>query len=536
MKSWFTFLVVVLNLSASTHAATEGRTTTTLYINRHFEVRDHEQPVKYVFNRDTRISRVVGSLSAAPRVQRLRFFNGWNLCSLALTATNMLGQLSNSSEGVLSVDKAFSWDMTTRSWMTVAPGQTLPAGAVLWIYANTNVVLPIIGDYSEPTNRQLDPDGAFLPSAGLEAWKLGAMCSNHTAALFATFDASTDAWLSSLPAPRARATNFPSCLPPGGALFAQGDGATALELPAPALRVLYYHQDHLGSSGVVADSEGRVIEETTFYPFGTRRHRHAVDALPEPYQFTQKECDAESALHQVGLRYLPAALARFASPDPKYLHPDKLDSASAQNFLRQPQALNLYAYALSNPLKFIDPTGLEVVWAEGLTKDKAFQKALKILEDTVEGKRILEALENADVRADVGKLPGGHGVEESGHAHMSASIEGTRTRKRREATTAITIDLAKAKKLGLTPYELANVLHHELRHAEIHHLVRPDDTTDDGIAREDARRKREHKDLDVYVPLNARNGRGSGVQTLDQRNADFQKEIKLLPENYLKND
>src|SRR5215204_6118685 len=79
------------------HAATNGGTTTTVYINRYFEVRAHEQPVKYVFNGETRISRVIGSLSTEQRVQRLRFFPGWNLCSLAVAATNLLAQLTNSS-------------------------------------------------------------------------------------------------------------------------------------------------------------------------------------------------------------------------------------------------------------------------------------------------------------------------------------------------------------------------------------------------------------------------------------------------------
>src|SRR5436853_5908191 len=33
-------------------------TVTTLYVNRYFEVRDHDAPTKFVFNRSTRVARV----------------------------------------------------------------------------------------------------------------------------------------------------------------------------------------------------------------------------------------------------------------------------------------------------------------------------------------------------------------------------------------------------------------------------------------------------------------------------------------------
>jgi hypothetical protein len=44
-------------------AAAQSRAETTLYVGKHFEVRDHDQPTKYVFNGDTRIARITGSLS-----------------------------------------------------------------------------------------------------------------------------------------------------------------------------------------------------------------------------------------------------------------------------------------------------------------------------------------------------------------------------------------------------------------------------------------------------------------------------------------
>jgi hypothetical protein len=43
-----------------------SRVSTTVYVGKHFEVRDHDQPVKYVFEGSTRIARVTGSLSGQP--------------------------------------------------------------------------------------------------------------------------------------------------------------------------------------------------------------------------------------------------------------------------------------------------------------------------------------------------------------------------------------------------------------------------------------------------------------------------------------
>ena len=75
--------------------------------------------------------------------------------------------------------------------------------------------------------------------------------------------------------------------------------------------------------------------------------------IPLPHsaeRFTSKERDAESGLDYFGARYFSSAQGRFTSPDP-------LGGA-----LANPQSLNLYVYALNNPLKFVDPTGMVVEW------------------------------------------------------------------------------------------------------------------------------------------------------------------------------
>jgi RHS repeat-associated protein len=101
------------------------------------------------------------------------------------------------------------------------------------------------------------------------------------------------------------------------------------------------------------------VEETAFYPFGLARHEHRLHSEEDPYQFSQKERDAESGLNYFEARFLAARLARFVTMDPKYSHPDQLSGGELASFLANPQALNPYAYVFNNPLCYRDPSGLD---------------------------------------------------------------------------------------------------------------------------------------------------------------------------------
>jgi RHS repeat-associated protein len=105
----------------------------------------------------------------------------------------------------------------------------------------------------------------------------------------------------------------------------------------------------MGSTSVMTDASGAVVEESANYPFGAARVRYSPRGVEDAYQFAQKERDAESGLDFVGARYYSATLGRFASVEPMALQ---------GNDLRKPSfKLNSYAYATNNPINFIDPTG-----------------------------------------------------------------------------------------------------------------------------------------------------------------------------------
>jgi RHS repeat-associated protein len=114
--------------------------------------------------------------------------------------------------------------------------------------------------------------------------------------------------------------------------------------------VFYYFADHLGSSRVVTNATGTIVDESDFYPFGGERV--VVNNDSNPYKFTGKERDPESGLDYFGARYFSSAMGRFSSTDPKGL---------GVRHLLNPQKLNKYTYVLNNPLSLFDPNGMEEV-------------------------------------------------------------------------------------------------------------------------------------------------------------------------------
>jgi RHS repeat-associated protein len=324
--------IVVIRSVVTSHAGTAGgeRVTTTVYVSPHFEVRDRDQPVKYVFNGETRVARITGSLSANTRIQRWQLQAGWNLCGVAVDRATL--------PPAPEIIAAFQWNPVMKDYARVGTGQPLNAGSVVWVKVGTNVVTSLIGNHVEPESVPVGESGTYV-SAGLEARPLqlppGVTVWRYTGKTWQPAFAND---LSSLNGPL-------PILAPGEAIYLHTDQPVELATPDPALRIRYYHQDHLGSSSVVTDSEGVLIEEAAFYPFGALRHEEQLREVEAHYQFTQKERDRESGLQDFGHRYYQPALARWLSPDPMG---------------EKGGGLNLYAYVNQNPLKHVDPNGAEI--------------------------------------------------------------------------------------------------------------------------------------------------------------------------------
>jgi RHS repeat-associated protein len=335
----------LLFMAGAVLAGSNDPVTTTLYIGQHFELRAHDEPIKYVFSGGNRVARITGSLSSAQRIQQLRLFHGWNVVSIAVGSTNAIEQLSQTSTGGGGITAAYLWNSGSGAFEGVAAGQALSAGSILWLKAETNYVAKLAGTYVEPVAAQVIPDGAWLPAAGLEKW---VTTPAATAELW-KYDAFNGVWqptFSNILAPPGQPKPV---IAPGEAMYVHSGEPIELQPPDSQLRVTYYHQDHLGSATVVSDAAGALVEESSFYPSGATRHEELVRAIETHYGFSQKERDDESGLQYFGERYTHPALGRWISPDPLG------EKGGSQN---------PYAYVDNNPIKLVDPDGAEIGLSE----------------------------------------------------------------------------------------------------------------------------------------------------------------------------
>ncbi len=111
---------------------------------------------------------------------------------------------------------------------------------------------------------------------------------------------------------------------------------------------VFVHNDHLGSAVIYTDTDGNLLTETAFHPFGS------VLIAPSgslPPAFATKRLDADIGLYYFNARWYSPTMGRFISPDPLYLY-------QPEQGLQEPKRLNPYAYAGNNPVRYVDPSGL----------------------------------------------------------------------------------------------------------------------------------------------------------------------------------
>jgi RHS repeat-associated protein len=121
----------------------------------------------------------------------------------------------------------------------------------------------------------------------------------------------------------------------------------------------YTTSDHLGSPRVVTNSGASVISRHDYMPFGEELGAGVggrttgmgfpgtADGIRQ--KFTSKERDVETGLDYFWARHYSSAQGRFISVDPLM--------ASAKT--GDPQTWNRYAYVVNNPLRYVDPDGMD---------------------------------------------------------------------------------------------------------------------------------------------------------------------------------
>ena len=113
----------------------------------------------------------------------------------------------------------------------------------------------------------------------------------------------------------------------------------------------YYVTDNVGSTALVTDSIGDVLNESLFFPYGVERVVEQNDT-GNNYKFSGKERDPETGLDDFGARYYQSALGRFMTPD----WDGKPITVPYAKF-GDPQTLNLYSYVENGPVNRVDADG-----------------------------------------------------------------------------------------------------------------------------------------------------------------------------------
>ena len=141
--------------------------------------------------------------------------------------------------------------------------------------------------------------------------------------------------------------------------------------PYEDVNTYYYHPDHLGSAHSITDSEGNPYERIEYTPYGEMWIEIQEDDATEsynyiPFRFTGKEWDAETGLYYYGARYLDPKTSRWVSGDPagyELMNPMDTKGKPRQGYSIV-EATNWYSYVSNNPVKYVDPTGMEGVREE----------------------------------------------------------------------------------------------------------------------------------------------------------------------------
>ena len=130
--------------------------------------------------------------------------------------------------------------------------------------------------------------------------------------------------------------------------------------PDTTASLYFYHSDHLGSSSLITDGTGALVQHIEYVPFGETFIDERNGNWSTPYLFNGKEKDEETGLHYYGARYYDSRLGVWLSVDPLA---EKYPGYSS------------YVYCLNNPILYIDPDGKQSMfgWSRGLTSKQQHQ-------------------------------------------------------------------------------------------------------------------------------------------------------------------
>ncbi|MBI5409202.1 MAG: VCBS repeat-containing protein [Nitrospirae bacterium] len=329
-----------------------GIEKTSYYVTDGYEIRDGKAE-KYVFDGTRRIARVEGKLSpGGAGSQVLRLVPGWNFISLEVEPGNpAVSSVLSSIAGKYS--DVWTWDAATQAYIGFVPGGGINSLTELhaqqgYIIRMTEPATLIISGTTTSNNVILKSGWNLISCPADREMPVTEALSLMTGQVEALweYDTRSGSWEDYLPGQPALLNNLKT-LSPGKAYWIKTTAEGQATFSRTPLSIQYFHPDHLGSSSLVTDSSGAVVERSEFYPYGRPRYEEHNN-FDSAYKFTGKELDKESGLMYFEARYYDAVVGRFVSVDPMEDKDNEI-----------PGKLNPFSYAQNNPLNMIDPSGLD---------------------------------------------------------------------------------------------------------------------------------------------------------------------------------
>jgi len=102
----------------------------------------------------------------------------------------------------------------------------------------------------------------------------------------------------------------------------------------------FFLNDHLGSSSVIINEAGQLLDRMTYYPYGAIR----AGGGTSKFGYNSKELDG-TGLDYYGARYYNPQLKRWTQVD------------TIIEDVYNPQTLNGFSYVRNNPIRYTDPSG-----------------------------------------------------------------------------------------------------------------------------------------------------------------------------------
>src|SRR3989344_5764439 len=127
----------------------------------------------------------------------------------------------------------------------------------------------------------------------------------------------------------------------GDTLLATIDQQFASGVATGTAQTRFIHPDHLGSTNVVTNASGTVVQTIDYYPYGGVRINSSTDGTNSGRKYVNRFAD-QSTLDYLNARYYDPARGQFISQDPMFW--------SVRQNLLDPQSLNSYSYAEGNPI------------------------------------------------------------------------------------------------------------------------------------------------------------------------------------------